>query len=105
MTEELLIPPLAEMLAKQFGQTTINIPAIRKALFKGTSAGVNMHIVDEQTIVITSIVENGDQGVTGKNLSWPFTAEEFWNQVEEVNLEACHIFEENKILNELLDDE
>ncbi len=91
-----LIPELKAFLMEQFGQDVFSLPAIQKALFRGSEAGISLHIVSNDTIIFTSIVENGDQEVTSNPLVWPFTQKQFWCTAGETNDEAVAIFNENE---------
>lgn len=81
--------PMATLLANAIGDEKLDWARFQKALYKGTDAGVWVKAQGQDKITIGSIVEGSDAEATPITLSLPFTNEEFWSAVEEVNDEAC----------------
>jgi hypothetical protein len=87
---------IIDLLTFDLGDSAKEESSIAKAIYKGTACGAWLEIPDPDTIRIGSIVENGDQEIGPYSLTWPFTREEFWNTVEQVDDEACEIFNMNE---------
>jgi hypothetical protein len=71
---------------------TPSIQAISRVIYKGTECGA---WVDEHdgAIRIGSIVEGSDAEVATVVLPYPFTMERFWKDCEQVNAEACQVWD------------
>ena len=105
------IRPIFDMLSHDLGE---NPDAWSKAIYKGTECGAWLRIVDATTINVGSIVEGSDAEFQ-TTLEWPFTKDEFWEAVSEINRQAIDAWEEahaedpddetyNRILRQLLDE-
>jgi hypothetical protein len=73
---------------------TDNVERWSKTIYRGTSCGASLRLLDNQTIEIGSIVEGVDEGAEPYALSWPFTAGEFWDAVKTVEARCADIWED-----------
>lgn len=73
-----------------------NEESASKAIYKGTECGANIQFFDDG-VILGSIIEGSDVEITRPKLEYPFTSEEFWDTLDEINDEACY---EAEILNE-----
>jgi|DEB0MinimDraft_10_1074344.scaffolds.fasta_scaffold02325_5 hypothetical protein len=64
-----------------------------KAIYKGTDCGAWIQC-EEDGVTVGSIVEGSDAEVTRDKLEYPIEVKEFWDCVEDVNSEACELWEE-----------
>jgi len=73
---------------------------LKKEIFKTTECGAWIREVDGG-VVIGSIVEGSDAEVGPVTLPYPFPVEDFWEKLQDVDNEACRLWEE---VNEDWDD-
>ena len=70
-----------------------DIEDAKKVIYDKTECGAWIDLDDEERVVIGSIVEGSDSEVGPFELTFPFLIGTFWEQVEEINDEACAIFD------------
>ena len=63
-----------------------------RACYKGTGCGAWLRVLDAQTIQVGSIVEGVDYDADTVTLTWPFTIEQFWAGLQEVEDSATEIW-------------
>ena len=63
-----------------------------KSIYKGTSCGANLSIVDWQTIRLGSIVEGTEQCAEGVQLTFPFTMKEVWDAAGDIEAQCRDIW-------------
>jgi len=59
-----------------------------KSVYKGTDCGAWIR-VEHDTVELGSIVEGSDVEAGPTSLEWPFTADQFWGALQEVESEAA----------------
>jgi hypothetical protein len=64
-----------------------------KRVYKGTDCGAWI-TVKGATVTLGSIVEGSHYDVNPRALAWPFTKEDFWNALEEIEQEAQTIWDD-----------
>ena len=90
-----VIRPISRMFEDLFGEHwRFDIEQLSRAVYKGTPCGAWVAIEDQYTLKVGSIVEGSDAEVGPEYLKWPFTKDEFWKVCDNVNEEACDIFDE-----------
>lgn len=72
---------------------TDTVESAEKAIYKGTECGAWI-IFDEEGVSIGSIVEGSEAEVGPEHLAYPFVSERFWEELEEINITACELWEE-----------
>ena len=63
-----------------------------KSLYKGTACGAWLALLDHQTIQVGSIVEGSEYEVDPNDLVWPFTREQFWDTVQDIEDQCQEIW-------------
>ena len=61
-------------------------------VYKGTTCGAWLAIMDSRTIMVGSIVEGCDFDTDTITLEWPFTKKVFWSALDAVENEADYIW-------------
>lgn len=84
------IRPIIDLLSFNFGSK--NPKGWSKLLYKSTECGAWMNFPECNQVQVGSIVEGVDQYAETKTLTWPFTREDFWSAVEEVEQECRGIW-------------
>ena len=86
------IRPRAEIIDILSPDLGSNPSAWDEAIFRGTHYGLGLVIATESKIQLNGIVE-GTEIEAATELSWPFTREEFWIEVEGLQdtLQDCYI--------------
>ena len=64
-----------------------------KRVYKATDCGAWIS-AGKDRVTLGSIVEGSHYDVTPKSLEWPFTSEEFWDALEQIEQEAQQIWED-----------
>lgn len=65
----------------------------RKAIYKVTECGAWLAFTDD-SVRVGSIVEGSSAEVSARPLRYPFAMADFWSALEEVNAEACALWDE-----------
>jgi hypothetical protein len=85
------VRPMYDLLSQDLGG---DYSAWDRAIYKATECGAWMRLIDERTVQVGSIVEGSDAEVTAPPMVWPFTTNDFWDMVRDVNREASQLWEE-----------
>lgn len=83
-----MVPEMYDLLS---GELDVNPELWSKRIYKGTDCGAWLEYGDDY-IRVGSIVEGVDDGTQVHELKWPFTKDEFWNAVDNVEKEARDIW-------------
>jgi len=80
-----------DFLCAELGRDTVS--GWQKSVYKGTDCGAWLALVDDSTIQLGSIVEGSDQDCDTFTLVWPFTCDDFWHSLDQIESEAAYIWE------------
>ena len=67
---------------------------LSRRVYKGTACGAWLQLDDSTSITVGSIVEGCDFGATPISLSWPFTNDEFWQALQDIEDECKYIWDQ-----------
>ncbi len=84
------VRPMYDLLRHELGD---NWKLWDRAIYKRTPCGAWLKILDHQTIQVGSIVE-GSEAEFMSEIVWPFTRQDFWDMVEEINDDALEAWRE-----------
>lgn len=85
------IKPMFDFLCCELGREDES--GWNKSVYKGTDCGAWLKLVDDSTIQLGSIVEGSDAECDTFTLSWPFTRDDFWHSLDQIESEAAYIWE------------
>ena len=71
---------------------TNNVSRWKKSIYKGTACGAWIALVDNETVQIGSIVEGIEQCAESVNLTWPFTSDDFWAAVQDIEDQCSELW-------------
>lgn len=80
------------------------VATAEKAVYKGTECGAWIKFEDDG-VTVGSIVKGSDDEVTRDKLLYPFEEKEFWDNLDDINSEACELWEEANYESELEEQE
>ena len=94
-----LVRPMLQLFGREIGKhlrfdTESYEDLLSRAVYKGTDCGAWLKIRTPDTIQLGSIVEGCDFGTETRTLTWPFTAKEFWDALDEIEREAAYIWDQ-----------
>ena len=76
------VRPMMNLFTKLIGE--YNFELLAKRVYRDTKYGVRLEDTGYDRIRFQTIVEGTDIEIVGNDLVWPFTEEDFWNALQEV---------------------